>query len=71
MKELFELFSQSLGPKAYTRPKGTEPMDDRTQLFAMYHKKTQSCEKNNINRVLQGKWNCQSCILYNCLWNGC
>ena len=39
MKELFELFSQCLGTKAYTRPTGTEPMDDRTQLFAMYHKR--------------------------------
>ena len=48
MKELFELFSQSLGPKAYTRPKGTEPMDDRTRLFAMYHKKTHDLVKRTI-----------------------
>lgn len=48
MKELFELFSQSLGPKAYVRPEGTEPMDDRTRLFAMYHKKTHDLVKRTI-----------------------
>lgn len=48
MKELFELFSQSLGPKAYVRPQGTEPMDDRTRLFAMYHKKTHDLVKRTI-----------------------
>ena len=48
MKELFELFSQSLGPKAYARPKGNEPLDDRTRLFAMYHKKTHDLVKRTI-----------------------
>ncbi|XP_028419193.1 uncharacterized protein LOC114544901, partial [Dendronephthya gigantea] len=41
-KELFELFTQCLGPKAYYRPTGKEPVDDRSRLFAMYHKKTHS-----------------------------
>lgn len=48
MKELFELFSQSLGAKAYVRPEGTEPMDDRTRLFAMYHRKTHDLVKRTI-----------------------
>ena len=48
MKELFELFCQSLGPKAYARPKGNEPLDDRTRLFAMYHKKTHDLVKRTI-----------------------
>lgn len=48
MKELFELFSQSLGPKAYARPKGNEPLDDRTRLFAMYHKKTHDLVKERL-----------------------
>lgn len=48
IKELFELFSQSLGPKAYVQPQGTEPMDDRTWLFAMYHKKTHDFVKRTI-----------------------
>ena len=48
LKELFELFSQSLGPKAYARPKGNEPLDDRTRLFAMYHKKTHDLVKRTI-----------------------
>ena len=40
VKELLELFSQRLGPKAYYGPTGQEPTDDCTRLFAMYHKKT-------------------------------
>ena len=48
MKELFEFFSQSLGPKAYAWPKGNEPLDDRTRLFAMYHKKTHDLVKRTI-----------------------
>ena len=54
MKELFELFSQSLGPNAYARPKayawptGNEPLDDHTWLFAMYHKRTHDLVKRTI-----------------------
>ena len=48
VKELFELFSQCLGPKAYHRPTGKEPVDDRTRLFAMYHKKTHKLVKGTI-----------------------
>ena len=48
VKELFELFSQCLGPKAYYRPTGQEPVDDRTRLFAMYHKKTHKLVKETI-----------------------
>ena len=48
MKEMFELFSQCLETKAYTRPTGTEPVDDRTRLFAMYHKKTHDLVKRTI-----------------------
>lgn len=48
VKELFELFSQCLGPKAYHRPTGQEPLDDRTRLFAMYHKKTHKLVKETI-----------------------
>ena len=58
MKELFELFSQSLGPKAYTWPKGTEPMDDRTRLFAMYHKKTHDLVKRTIETEYQIQHTC-------------
>ena len=48
VKELFELFSQCLGQKAYYRPTGQEPVDDRTRLFAMYHKKTHKLVKETI-----------------------
>lgn len=48
MKELLELFSQSLAPKAYAQPKGNEPLDDRTRLFALYHKKTHDLVKRTI-----------------------
>ena len=59
MRELFEPFSKLLGPKAYVRPEGTEPMDDCTQLFAMYHTTHKSCEKHNRNQVLQVGLKCQ------------
>ena len=48
VKELFELFSQCLGQKAYYRPTGQEPVDDRTRLFTMYHKKTDKLVKGTI-----------------------
>ncbi|XP_031552314.1 ATP-dependent DNA helicase Q1-like [Actinia tenebrosa] len=48
VKELFELFYQCLGPKGYYSPTGEEPEDDRTRLFAMYHKKTHKLVKSTI-----------------------
>ena len=42
VKELYELFTEHLGPNAYHQPTGEEPCDDRTWIFAMYHKKTHS-----------------------------
>lgn len=48
VKELFELFTQCLGPKAYYRPTGKEPIDDRSRLFAMYHKKTHNLVKQTV-----------------------
>ena len=48
VKELFELFSQCLGQKAYYRPTGLEPLDDPTRLFTMYHKKTDKLVKGTI-----------------------
>ena len=48
VKELFELFTQWLGPKAYYRPTGKEPIDDRSPLFAMYHKKTHNLVKQTV-----------------------
>ena len=48
VKERFQLFSQCLGPKAYYRPTGQEPVDDRTRLFTMYHKKTDKLVKGTI-----------------------
>lgn len=48
VKELYELFSQCLGPKAYCKPTGQEPMDDRSRLFGMYHRKTHNLVKETI-----------------------
>ena len=48
VKELFELFTQCLGPKAYYRPTGEEPQDDRSRLFAMYHKRTHKLVKQTV-----------------------
>ena len=68
---MFELFSHSLGPKAYAWPKGTEPLDDCTRLFAMYHKmthdlvkrtiETEFCKENRSVRVVF-QWKCPGCI---------
>ena len=35
-----ELFAEHLGDKSYYWPTGTEPIDDRNRLFAMYHRRT-------------------------------
>ncbi|CAB4006726.1 Hypothetical predicted protein [Paramuricea clavata] len=48
VKELFELFTQCLGQKAYYRPTGEEPINDRSRLFAMYHKKAHSLVKKTV-----------------------
>ncbi len=48
VKELFELFTQCLGQRAYYRPNGNETVDDRSRLFAMYHKKTHSDVKKTV-----------------------
>ena len=48
MKELFQLFNQSLGPKAYVQSQGTEPLDDRTRLFVMYYMKAHQLVKQTI-----------------------
>lgn len=48
VKQLYETFSNRLGDKAYYRPTGQEPKDDRTRLFAMYHKKTHKLVKETV-----------------------
>ena len=50
MKDLYELFSHHLGKKAYYMPNGNEPMDDRSHLFAMYHKKTHKIVKETVEK---------------------
>ena len=48
VKELYELFHNSLGIKSYNRPNGNETLDDRCRLFAMYHKKTHDLVKETV-----------------------
>ena len=48
VKDLYELFIEHLGPQAYHRPSGEEPADDRSRIFAMYHKKTHKLVKSTI-----------------------
>ncbi|XP_032228485.2 ATP-dependent DNA helicase Q-like 2 [Nematostella vectensis] len=48
MKELFDLFGEQLGDQAYHQPTGAEPRDDRSRLFAMYHKRTHKLVKGTI-----------------------
>ena len=50
VKELYELFSEQLGPHAYHRPTGKEPCDDRKRIFAMYHKKTHNLVKSTVEK---------------------
>ena len=50
MRDLFELFSVCLGGKAYYMPTDTEPKDDRSRLFAMYHKMTDKHVKRTIEK---------------------
>ena len=39
VRELYEMFADSLRPHSYYRSLGTKPMENRTRLFPMYHKK--------------------------------
>lgn len=50
MKELFEIFTHHLHENAYYMPTGNEPMDDRSRLFAMYHKKTHKTVKDTVEK---------------------
>jgi ATP-dependent DNA helicase RecQ len=50
MKDLYELFMQHMGEKAYYMPTGEEHMDDRSRLFAMYHKKTNKLVKETVEK---------------------
>ena len=50
MKELFEIFTHHLRENAYYMPTGNEPMDDRSRLFAMYHKKTHKTVKDTVEK---------------------
>ena len=52
VRELYELSEHCLGPKGYVLPTGEEPMDDRTRLFAMYHKKTHPLVKEVVEREI-------------------
>lgn len=45
MKELYELFAEHLGDKSYYWP-----TDDRSRLFAMYHKRTHKLVKETIEK---------------------
>ncbi|CAB4004938.1 Werner syndrome ATP-dependent helicase, partial [Paramuricea clavata] len=42
--------SEHLGTHAYYRPSDQEPVDDRSKIFAMYHKKTHKLVKSTIER---------------------
>ena len=52
LKDLYEVFHEELGPDSYVLPSGEEPMDDRTRLFAMYHKKTSDITKEVVEKEL-------------------
>ena len=62
VRDLYELFHEHLGEKSYVCPNRTEPKDDRTRLFAMYHRRTHKqvketvekefCKANGIVRVV-------------------
>ena len=52
VKELYKLFTDTLGPNAYVCPNGDEPKDDRTQLFAMYHRNTHRLVKEVMERKI-------------------
>jgi superfamily II DNA helicase RecQ len=45
-----ELFHEHLGEKSYVCPTGTEPKDDRTKLFAMYHRRTHKPVKETVEK---------------------
>ncbi|XP_028406817.1 uncharacterized protein LOC114529262 [Dendronephthya gigantea] len=50
VKDLYEAFLEALGQESYVLPTGQESIDDRTRLFAMYHKKTNHLVKTVVER---------------------
>ena len=50
VRDLYEVFHEALGSESYVLPTGQEPKDDRTRLFAMYHRKTHHLVKNVVER---------------------
>lgn len=50
VKELYETFHEALGRNSNFLPTGEELRDDRTRLFAMYHKKTHPLVKEVVER---------------------
>ncbi len=50
VRQLYELFELTLGPRGYVCTSETEPHDDRTRLFAMYHKKTHKLVKETVEK---------------------
>ncbi len=72
MKDLYELFSHRLGAKGYYMPHGNEPMDDRSRLFAMYHKKTHKLVKETVEKEFcKSNGTIRVFILFHCIWDGC
>ena len=50
VKDLYETFHEALGVNSYCPSTSGEPRDDRTRLFAMYHKKTHPVVKEVVER---------------------
>lgn len=50
LRELYETFHETLRTNSYVLPTGQELKDDRTRLFAMYHKKTHPLVKETVER---------------------
>ena len=50
VKDLYETFHEVLGTHSYVLRNGDEPMDDRTRLFAMYHKKMHHLIKDVVEK---------------------
>lgn len=51
LRELYETFHDTLGSNSYVLPTGQlELKDDRTRLFAMYHKKTHHLVKETVEK---------------------
>ena len=52
VKELYKLFTDTLGPNAYVCPNGDEPKNDRARIFAMYHRNTHCLVKEVMERKI-------------------